>query len=98
MQAAAVHVFVGTGNGSGTPAQQAVQAALLLKLGMPLSKQPDVLSEELNGMGPPPQPAPEKVTAAARRLAALPPAARHAWLAAHLGALRSGQLTLAQLP
>ena len=38
------------------------------------------------------------VYAAARRLATLPAAARHAWLAAHLAALRSGQLTLAQLP
>ena len=98
LQAAAVHVFVRAGNGSGTLAQQAVQAALLLKLGMPLSKQPDVLNEELNGMGPPPQPVPENVTAAARRLAALPPAARHAWLAAHLGAVRSGQLALGQVP
>ena len=37
-------------------------------------------------------------TAAARRFAALPPGARHAWLAAHLAALRADQLTLAQLP
>ena len=43
-------------------------------------------------------PATGPVYAAARRLAALPPAARHAWLAAHLAALRSGQLTLGQLP
>jgi hypothetical protein len=35
---------------------------------------------------------------AARRFAALPPAARHAWLAGHLAALRSGHLSLAQLP
>jgi hypothetical protein len=41
---------------------------------------------------------PGPVYAAAGRLAALPVAARHAWLAAHLAALRSGQLTLAQLP
>jgi hypothetical protein len=38
------------------------------------------------------------VYAAARRFAALPPATRHAWLAAHLAALRSGLLTLGQLP
>jgi hypothetical protein len=38
------------------------------------------------------------VYAAARRFAAQPAAARHAWLAAHLAALRSGQLTLGQLP
>jgi hypothetical protein len=31
-------------------------------------------------------------------LAALSPAARHAWLAANLPALRAGHITLAQLP
>jgi hypothetical protein len=36
--------------------------------------------------------------AAARRFAALPAAARHAWLVEHLTALRAGQITLAQLP
>jgi hypothetical protein len=36
--------------------------------------------------------------AAARRFAALPAAARHAWLVEHLAALRAGQITLAQLP
>jgi hypothetical protein len=36
--------------------------------------------------------------AAAQRFAAQPAAARHAWLARHLTALRAGQLTLAQLP
>jgi hypothetical protein len=35
---------------------------------------------------------------AARRFAALSPAARHAWLAGHLAALRSGRISLAQLP
>jgi hypothetical protein len=43
-------------------------------------------------------PATGPVYAAARRLAALPAGTRHAWLATHLAALRSGQLTLAQLP
>ena len=38
------------------------------------------------------------VSAAARRFAALSASARHAWLAAHLTALRAGQVTLAQLP
>jgi hypothetical protein len=32
------------------------------------------------------------------RFAALPAVARHAWLAAHLAALRSGRITLTQLP
>ena len=35
---------------------------------------------------------------AARRFAALSPAARHAWLAQHLTALRAGRISLAQLP
>jgi hypothetical protein len=35
---------------------------------------------------------------AARRFAALTPAARHAWLAGHLAALRAGRVSLAQLP
>jgi hypothetical protein len=35
---------------------------------------------------------------AARRFAALSPAARHAWLAAHLAALRAGRVSVAQLP
>ena len=36
--------------------------------------------------------------AAARRFAALPAPARHAWLVRHLAALRAGQITLRQLP
>ena len=35
---------------------------------------------------------------AARRFAALSPAARHAWLAGHLAALRAGRVSVAQLP
>ena len=35
---------------------------------------------------------------AARRFAALTPAARHAWLAGHLAALQAGRVSLAQLP
>ena len=38
------------------------------------------------------------VYAGARRFAALPASARHAWLDTHLAALRSGQFTLGQLP
>jgi hypothetical protein len=101
-----VHAFVGAGNGAGTPAQQAVQAALLQDAGVPFAAQAKLLAAARNAPGPPPgpatgpatEPATGPVYAAARRLAALPPAARHAWLAAHLGALRSGHLTLAQLP
>jgi hypothetical protein len=108
-----VHVLVGAGNGAGTAAQQAVQAALLQHADLPFAEQPQALSifglpdwagedlqglvggsESTNGPGSPRGP----VYAAAQRFAALPPAARHAWLAAHLAALRSGQLTLGQLP
>jgi hypothetical protein len=39
-----------------------------------------------------------QIDAAAHRFASLSPAARHAWLAAHLSALRAGTITLAQLP
>jgi hypothetical protein len=96
-----VHAFVGAGAGAGTPAQQAVQAALLQDAGLPLRAQPTVLSESplpLSPPGPATGPAAGPVYATARRLAALPPAARRAWLASHLAALRSGRLTLAQLP
>ena len=97
LRALSVHAFVGAGNGIGTPAQQAVQAALLQGVGVPFAVQANFMDAG-NGPGPSPRPATGPVYAAARRLAALPPAARHAWLAAHLGALRSGHLTLAQLP
>ena len=98
----------GAGNGAGTAAQQAVQAALLQGAGVPFAAQPKVLSgfglpswalaSEPPGSGAGPGRATGPVYAAARRLAALSPAARHAWLASHLAALRAGRLTLAQLP
>jgi hypothetical protein len=102
-----LHAFVGAGNNAGTPAQQAVQAALLQGAGMPIAAQPRLLTSiglqwipaEVAGgptQGPPQAIGP--VYAAARRFAALPAAARQAWLASHLTALRSGALTLAQLP
>jgi hypothetical protein len=114
IQILALHAFIaGPGRGEGTLAQQAVQAALLQDAGMPLADQPSALAsiglpswgrpsaealtggrESANGPGPATGP----VYAAARRLADLPFAARHRWLAAHLAALRAGQLTLAQLP
>jgi hypothetical protein len=108
-----VHAFVGAGNSVGTAAQQAVQAALLQHAGIPFAAQlqaltifglPQWAQEDFQGLvggsgsGSPAQSPAGPVYAAARRLAALPAAARHAWLAAHLAALRSGQLTLGQLP
>jgi hypothetical protein len=101
-----VHAFVGAGHGPGTPAHQAVQAALLDRAGLPFALQPRELAfygpsapgvptghGSLSGPGPAAGP----VYAAAHRLAALSPAARYAWLAAHLAALRSSKLTLAAL-
>jgi hypothetical protein len=101
-----VHAFVGAGSGVGTPAQQAVQAALLQGAGLPIVGQPNLLAfaglPSWAGVTGGPSPGPHRangpIYTAARRFAALPPGARRAWLAAHLAALRAGQLTLAQLP
>ncbi len=103
----AAHAITGTGAGPGTPAQQAVQAALARAAGLPFAVQPGILADagllRLGPVGVPqpaagPGPARGPVYAAARRLAALPAPARRAWLARHLAALRAGRLTLAQLP
>jgi len=97
-----VHAFIGAGGGSGTPAQQVVQAALLEDAGTPLAAQPNVLGFSpwaLPGSGPQPATSyPPQLSAAAKRFAALPAATRHAWLAAHLAALRAGRLSPGQLP
>jgi hypothetical protein len=84
------HGFVFLGPAAGTPAQQAVVLALLQKAG----------TATQTGGGPEnsQHAKAEQVAAAARRFAALPAATRHAWLAAHLAALRAGRITLAQLP
>jgi hypothetical protein len=93
-----VHAFLGAGPGAGTLAQQAVQAALLERAGVPFARQSRELS--IDGLPSPGKVGPTTgpVYAAARRFTALPPAAQHTWLAANLAALRSGQLTLARLP
>jgi hypothetical protein len=98
LRLAFAHTFVGTGNGSGSPVQQAVQAALLRGAGIPFAAQPRLLAAAKNGPGAAAGPATGPVYAAARRLATPPAAARHAWLAAHLAALRAGRLTLKELP
>jgi hypothetical protein len=90
--------FTGAGNGPGSPAQQAVQAALLQGAGIPFAAQPKLMAAARNGPGPAPGPAAGPVYAAARQLAARPATARHTWLAAHLGALRTGRLSLKELP
>jgi hypothetical protein len=109
----AVHALVAPGAGPGTPAQQAVQAALLQGAGIPLAAQPKALSflglpswaqANTGGLtgGQESSSGPGKITgpvyAAARRLDALPATTRHAWLVAHLTDLRAGHLTLALLP
>ena len=76
--------FAGQG---GTPAQQVVQLVLLKAIG-----------SQWDQPGPGSGPQSPAMTAAVRRFTALSGAARHAWLAAHLVALRAGRITLAQLP
>jgi len=96
-----VRAFVGAGIVSpGSPVQQAVQAALLQGAGIPFAALPGLMiaTQNFQGEGPGKWQPTASVYAAARRLAALPAAARHAWLAAHLDALRAGQLTLKDLP
>jgi len=98
----AVHAFAVTASAFGNPAQAAVEAALLQHAGIPLPAQPNALGDSpwpLPGGGPHATAHyPPPVAAAAERFAALPASARHAWLAAHLGALRAGQISLGQLP
>ena len=95
-----------TGFGPGASrAQDAVTAALLLAAGQRvLTASPGVRGVR-GGPAPPPVLVPQPVLtpgspafAAAHRFAALPSAARHAWLARHLAALRAGRITVAQLP
>jgi hypothetical protein len=97
-----VTVFVtGTGGprAAGTPAQQAVEGALLARAGLPLNP---VRHPKGPGPGSPAagseSAGQREISVAAHRFAALPAAARHAWLAHHLAVLRAGRLTLAQLP
>jgi hypothetical protein len=98
LQVLLAHAFVGAGQGLGSPVQQAVQAALLRGAGIAFAAQPELIAGAENVPGPGPGPATGPVYAAAGRLAALPAAARHAWLTAHLAALRAGLLTVADLP
>jgi hypothetical protein len=79
--------------GPPTAAQQAVITALMTKVGSRALFGED----ETNGR-PTAGATPAQIAAAAQRFSSLSPAARHAWLAAHLPALRDGKITLAQLP
>jgi hypothetical protein len=75
------------------PAQQAVEDALLTAGGTNVSATIGQMLQ--NGQ---PIAGPPAVRSAAQRFAALSAGARHAWLAAHLAALRAGAITLAQIP
>jgi hypothetical protein len=80
---------------SPTAAQQAVITVLMIKVG---SAAPDFGEDMTNNGQPTAGATPTQIAAAAQRFASLSPAARHAWLAAHLTALRGGTVTLSQLP
>jgi hypothetical protein len=93
------HAFAGAGNGPGSPVQQAVQAALLTRSGVTPAAQAELLRQTPWAPGPAQHKAVNpQILAAARRLATLPAAARRAWLAVHLAAVRAGRLTLKELP
>jgi ABC-type transport system involved in multi-copper enzyme maturation permease subunit len=87
-------------------AQQAVADALLAKLGVlapqsgPVGSFSGSASAQGSGTASGSQPAasPAQISAAASTFESLSSAARHAWLAANIAALRSGTITLAQLP
>lgn len=79
-----------SGKAAASPVQQALFAAIS---GL------DQAGVRDYGVDPGLLPAPgSPADAAARRFAALPRPAEHAWLAAHIAALRAGRLTLADLP
>lgn len=78
------------------PAQRAVAAALRTSASLPEAVLRTAPSRQRPNGAIVPLPAP--VQSAARRFAALPAPARHAWLVQHLAALRAGRITLAQLP
>jgi hypothetical protein len=92
---AIVASVIGDGPGA-SPAQRAVAAALRTSAGLPQSVLRSVPSRQRPNGAIVPLPVP--VQAAARRFAALPASARHAWLMQHLAVLRAGRITLAQLP
>jgi hypothetical protein len=71
----------------GTPAQQAIEDALLNAV--------DPAALQSSG---PLSPLSPEVSAAVKRFAAVPAATPHAWLGTHLPALRAGHVTLAQIP
>lgn len=99
-----LHAFVGAGTRGGTPAQQAVLAALLSRVGVSFAAQPGLLtpspSVTIGGNGGLPGLPQEgsPIYAVAERFTSQSVAAQRAWLTSRLAALRSGRLTLDELP
>jgi hypothetical protein len=90
-----------------TPAQEAVAIALLAEIGAPAPPGYQEFGQPGSQSGPsstptgsaaPPTASAAQITAAARGFGSLSPAARRAWLAANIGALRSGAVPLASIP
>jgi hypothetical protein len=89
-----------------TPAQEAVAIALLAKIGAPVPQYPQFsqpgtqsgTSSTSGASGTQPGASAAQITAAASGFESLSSAARHAWLAANIVVLRSGTITLAQIP
>jgi hypothetical protein len=90
-------------SGSADPAQQAIADALLARVG---ALAPDLGPFTKGGAapassgpaGPSSSASAAQIAAAARRFESLPSAARRAWLTTNVAALRSGAVTLAQVP
>ncbi len=78
------------------PAAEAVTYGLLSVMGIPTGVNADQAAG--SGIGVAGPAAGSDVATAARAFAALPAATRSAWLISHLAALRSGQITLTELP
>jgi hypothetical protein len=90
-----------------TPAQEAVAIALLAKIGAPVPQgypqfsQPGTqpgASSTSGGSGTQLEASAAQITAAASAFESQSSAARRAWLAANIAGLRSGTVTLAQIP
>jgi hypothetical protein len=92
-----------------TPAEEAVAIALLAKIGAPAPQYPQFsqpstvsggssTSTTVGASGTQPGATAAQITAAASRFGSLSPAARRGWLTANIAGLRSGAITLAQLP
>jgi hypothetical protein len=89
-----LHAFVGAGPRGGSPAQQAVLAALLSRVGVSFAAQPRMRAD--GGLPGPGEGSP--INTVAERFASRSVAAQRAWLTSHLAAIRSGGLPLGQIP